>query len=67
MKTRPDGVDDERALAALGIDQRGAAAGRAARKIRRANQPRRALDEHQRLALIPGVVAERDGIGADIQ
>ncbi len=61
-----DGVDDQRALAALGVDQRRAAARRALRKIRRANQPRRALDEHQRLALIPGMVAERDRIGAGV-
>jgi hypothetical protein len=32
----------------------------------RADQPRRALDEHQRLALIPGVIAERDRIGAGV-
>jgi hypothetical protein len=37
-----------------------------ARKIQRADQPRRALDEHQRLLLIPGVVAERDRIGAGV-
>ena len=36
------------------------------RKIRRPNQPRRALDEHQRLALIPGMIAERDRVGAGI-
>ena len=34
--------------------------------IDRADQPRRALDEHQRLALVPGVIAERDGVGAGI-
>src|SRR6202011_3235013 len=36
------------------------------REIRRANQPRRTLDEHQRLALIPRMVAERDGVGAGV-
>ena len=61
-----DGVDDQRALAVLGIDQRRATAWRAPRKIRRANQPRRALDEHQRLALVPGMIAERDGVGAGV-
>ena len=62
-----DGVDDQRALAVLGIDQRRAAARRALWKIRRPDQLRRALDEHQRLALIPGVVAERDRIGAGVE
>ena len=61
-----DAVDDQRALAVLGVDQRRAAARRALRKIRRANEARRALDEHQRLALVPGMVAERDGVGAGI-
>ena len=36
------------------------------RIIERADQARRALDEHQRLALIEGVIAERDGVGAGI-
>ena len=62
-----DGVDDQRALAVLGVDQRCAAAGRSLRKIRGPDQARRALDEHQRLALIPGVVAERDRVGAGIE
>ena len=61
-----DGVDDQRALAALGVDQRRAAARRALREIRRPNQPRRALDEHQRLALVPGMIAERDRVGAGV-
>ena len=34
--------------------------------IDRADQARRALDEHQRLALIPGMIAERDGVGAGV-
>ena len=34
--------------------------------IDRADQARRALDEHQRLALVPGVIAERDGVGAGV-
>ena len=60
------GVDHQRALAVLGVDQGGAAPGRAFRIIDRADQPRRALDEHQRLALVPGVIAERDGVGAGV-
>ena len=60
------GVDHQRALAVLGVDQRGAAAGRALRIIERSNEARRALDEDQRLALIPRVIAERDGIGAGV-
>ena len=62
-----DGIDHQRALAVLGVDQRCTAARRALRKIRRANEARRALDEHQRLALVPGMVAERDRVGADIE
>src|SRR5882724_6904060 len=61
-----DGVDDQRALAVLGVDQRGTPARRTLWKIRRSNQPRRPLDEHQRLALVPGMVAERDGVGAGV-
>ena len=60
------GVDDERARAVLGVDHGGAAARRAGRIVDRADEPRRALDEHQRLALVPGVIAERDGVGAGI-
>ena len=60
------GVDHERALAVLGVDQGGAAAGRAGGIIDRADQARRALDEDQRLALVPGVIAERDGVGAGL-
>jgi hypothetical protein len=60
------GIDDQRPRAALGIDQGGAAAGGVARKIQRSNQTRRALDEHQRLFLIPGVVTERHRIGAGV-
>ena len=60
------GVDDQRALAVLGADQRGAAAGRALGIVHRPDQARRALDEDQRLALIPGMIAERDGVGAGV-
>ena len=61
-----DGIDDQRALAVLGVDQRRPTARRALGKISRANQPRRALDEHQRLALIPRMIAERHRIGAGV-
>ena len=50
-------VDHQHARAVLGVDQRGAAAGRAGREVDRAQQLRRALDEHQRLALVPGMIA----------
>ena len=57
-------VDDENACAVARLDQVGAAARRAGRVIHRPEQPRLALDEDERLALVPGMVAERDGIGA---
>ncbi len=60
-------IDDERALAVLGLDQRRAAAGRALRHVGGADEPRGALDEDQRLALVPGMIAERDGVGAGIE
>jgi len=44
-----------------------AAAGRARGIIGRAHQPVLPLDEDKRLALVPGMVAERDHIGAGIQ
>ena len=62
-----DGVDNKRALAVLGINQRSATARRAPWVVRGADQLRRALDEHQRLALIPGVIAERDGIRSRVE
>src|SRR4051794_29123293 len=60
-------VDDQRMLAVLGLDQRGAAAGRAARIVRRPHKSLRALDEHKGLALVPGVIAERHRVGASIE
>ena len=60
-------VDDEDAGAAPGLDHGGAAAGRAGREVRRAHEPRLALDEDERLALIPGMIAERHGVGAGHQ
>ena len=61
------GVDDENARAVLGLDHRHAAARRSGRIVDRPDQFRRALDEHQRLFLIPGVIAERDRVGAGIE
>src|SRR3954453_9425183 len=46
-----------------GRAQGGAAAGRAGREIRRGHEPRLALDEDERLALVPGMVVERHGVG----
>src|SRR6478609_2378227 len=60
-------IDDESMPAVLGLDQGGTAAGRAARIVRGTHQALGALDEHQRLALVPGMVAERDRIGAGIE
>src|SRR6202011_4433109 len=61
------GVDDEDAGAVLRRYHRGAAARGAGRVIGRADQPRRTLDEDERLALVPGVIAERDGVGAGVE
>ena len=57
-------VDDEHARAVAGVEHRGAAPRRALGIIDRTDQPRRPLDEDQRLLLVPGMIAERDGIGA---
>ena len=61
------GVDHQHMPAILGIDHRRAAARRAGGIVDRADQPRRAFDEHQGLALVPGVIAERDRIGAGVE
>ena len=60
-------VDDEDALAGRRIDEVRAAPGRPCGVIDRSQKPRLALDEHEGLALVPGVIAERDRIGAGIQ
>ena len=59
-----DQVDDQDAAARMGLDQAGAAARRAGRIVGRAEQLGLALDEDERLALVPGVVAEGDRVGA---
>ena len=66
MKMRPMALITSARLPFLVSTQRRAAPGRALGIVDRADQPRRALDEHQRLALIPGMIAERDGVGAGI-
>jgi hypothetical protein len=53
-------------MGCLGVDQRDAAAWSPVRKIDRAQQLRGPLDEHQRFALIPGVIAAGDGVRAGI-
>ena len=66
MKTRPMTLTTSARLPFLRLEQRGAAAGRARGIIDRAHQARRALDEDERLALVPGMIAERDGVGAGV-
>src|SRR3984957_3070895 len=61
------GVDDERIAAVLALDQGGAAAGPASRIVAPGDQPRRPLDEDQRLLLVPGMVAERDRVGPGVE
>ena len=64
MKTRPIMLTTSTLRAVGGLDQRRAAPRRAGRIIGGADQARLALDEHQRLALVEGVIAERDRVGA---
>ena len=64
MKIRPERIDHKDALAVARIDEGGAASRRSLRVVDRTDQPRRPLDEDERLALVPGMVAERDGVGA---
>ena len=60
------GVDDQHLGAVARLEQRGAAAGRSIRIVERTDELWRALDEDQRLFLVPGVVAERDRVGAGV-
>ena len=57
-------VDDQHLRSARGLEQVGAAPGRAGGVVGRADQARLALDEHKSLALVERVVAERDRVGA---
>src|SRR5215208_6137184 len=65
MKTRPMALITSARLPFLVSTS--AAPRRALRKIGGADQLRRAFDEHQRLALVPGVVTEGYGIGAGVE
>ena len=67
MKTRPMALMTSARLPFLVSIRAAPRPGVPAWKIQRADQPRRALDEHQRLALIPGVIAERDRIRAGVE
>ena len=67
MKTRPMALIDQNTRAAFRLAQGRAAARRAGRIIDRPDQARRALDENQRLLLVPGMIAERDGVGAGFE
>ena len=66
MKMRPMALMTSTRAPFLASISADAAARRAGRIIDRADEPRRALDEHQRLALVPGVIAERDRVGAGV-
>ena len=63
----PHGVDHEHVGAVRRLEQAGALAGRALRKIDRPEQPVVTLDEHQRLALIEHVVAGGHHVGAGVE
>ncbi len=60
-------VHDQHAASIRDLDQGGAAPRRALRVVERAQQARLPLDEHQGLALVEGMVAERDHVGAGFQ
>ena len=64
MNTRPIMLTTSTLRAVGGLEQIGAAPRRARGVVGGADQARLALDEHQRLALIEGVVAERDRVDA---
>ena len=67
MKTRPMALMTSARLPFLVSISTAPRPGVCPRKIQRTNQPRRALDEHQRLVLIPGVIAERDRVGTGVE
>ena len=58
-------IDDQEPRALRALDHRGAPSRRAGGVIGRPDQARLALDEHERLALVEGVIAERHRIDAD--
>ena len=67
MNTRPCALITRTSAPVFGLEQAGALAGRALRKIERPEQPVVALDEHQRLALIEHMIARRHHVGAGIE
>ncbi len=67
MNTRPMALITSTSMPFLRFEQPGAAAGRAGREIDRADEPLLASDEHQRVLLVEGVIAERDRIGTGVQ
>src|SRR5439155_2658972 len=56
----------EHVRAVARLDHGGTAPGRAGRKVDRAQQLRRALDEDERLLLVPGMIAASDHVGAGV-
>ena len=66
MKTRPITLITSTRAPFARLDQRHAAPRRAGRIVERTDQPRRALDEHQRLALVPRMIAAGDDVGAGV-
>ena len=67
MKMRPMALTTSTRAPFLASISGGAAARRAGRIVDRPDQARRALDEDQRLLLVPGMIAERDGVGAGVE
>ena len=60
-------VDHENPVARARVDEVRAPSRSAGRVVHRAQQPRLAFDEDEGLALVPGMVAEGDGVGAGRQ
>jgi hypothetical protein len=60
-------VDDENPLALRVLEEPRAASGGACGEVHRPDEPRLALDMDERLALVPGVIAERHHIDARIE
>ena len=67
MKMRPMALMTSTRAPFLRLDHGRAAARRAGGIVDRADELRRPLDEDQRLLLVPGVIAERDRIGAGVE
>ena len=60
-------LGDEDAAAARRVEEARAAAGSAAGEVERADDPRLGLDEGLHVALVEGVVAEGDAVGAGLE